>query len=169
MARIASAGEAATLTKELSDFLIECSIGLHKHAIYPAGHPLLEHATTDLGERLGTLLKERATLSLGVARHQLIIEGVATDEANPVLRELAVRLHRHHLGAVKFSQGVTEDELREMLATVSVDAARLPRPLGLEGPEILTQWPHIRLFPLTFAQLQLIEEDQDVPPADSED
>lgn len=169
MARIASAGEAATLTKELSDFLIECSIGLHKHAIYPAGHPLLEHATTDLGERLGTLLKERATLSLGVARHQLIIEGVATDEANPVLRELAVRLHRHHLGAVKFSQGVTEDELRDMLATVSVDAARLPRPLGLEGPEILTQWPHIRLFPLTFAQLQLIEEDPDVPPANPED
>lgn len=159
MARIGTGGEVATLSKELSDFLIEFSIGLHKNAIYPAGHPLLENTTADLSARLATLLKERATLSLGVARHQLIIEGVATDEANPVLRELAARLHRHHLGAVKFTHGVSEDELTDMLATVSVDAGRLPRPLGLEGPEVLTQWPHIRLFPLTFAQLQLIEED----------
>src|SRR5690606_7173583 len=60
----------------------------------------------------------------------------------------------------------TEDELTDMLATVSVDAGRLPRPLGLEGPEVLTQWPHIRLFPLTFAQLQLLEED---PNADEDD
>ena len=27
-----------------------------------------------------------------------------------VLRELAMRLHRHHLGAVKFSAGVSDDE-----------------------------------------------------------
>ena len=159
MARLTTVGESAALSRELSDFLIELSIGLHKNAIYPAGHPLLENTTAELSRRLAALMKERETLSLGVARHQLIIEGVATDEGNPVLRELAGRLHRHHLGAVKFSAGVTEDELTEMLSTVSVDAGRLPRPLGLEGPEVLTQWPHIRLFPLTFAQLQLIEND----------
>lgn len=159
MSRVAMASEAATLSKELTDFLIEFSIGLHKNAIYPPGHPLLENTTADLSARLAALLRDRATLSLGVARHQLIIEGVATDEKNPVLRELANRLHKHHLGAVKFSVGVTEDELTDMLAKASVDAGRLPRPLGLEGPEVLTQWPHIRLFPLTFAQLQLIEED----------
>lgn len=166
MSRLATAGESATLSKELSDFLIEFSIGLHKNAIYPTGHPLLENTTADLSARVAALLRERSALSLGVARHQLIIEGVATDEKNPVLRELANRLHKHHLGAVKFSVGITEDELTDMLATVSVDAGRLPRPLGLEGPEVLTQWPHIRLFPLTFAQLQLLEED---PDADEED
>ena len=165
MARLTTAGDSAALSRDLSDFLSELSIGLHKNAIYPAGHPLLEHTTSELNRRLGVLLAERASLSLGVARNQLIIEGVATDEKNPVLRELAGRLHRHHLGAVKFSVGVTEDEINDMLATVSVDAGRLPRPLGLEGPEVLTQWPHIRLFPLTFAQLQLIEED---PNADAD-
>lgn len=159
MTRVAAAGEAATLSRELSEFLIELSIGLHKNAIYPAGHPLLENTSSELQRRLDALLKERVGLSLGVARHQLIIEGVATDEKNPVLRELALRLHRHHLGAVKFTQGVTEDELVDMLAKVSVDAGRLPRPLGMEGPEILAQWAHIRLYPMTFAQLQLLEED----------
>ncbi len=159
MARLTAVGDSAALSRDLSDFLIAFSIGLHKNAIYPSGHPLLENTTAELSERLGALLKERASLSLGVARHQLIIEGVATDEANPVLRELATRLHRHHLGAVKFSNGVSDDELTDMLRTVSVDAGRLPRPLGLEGPEVLAQWPHLRLFPLTFAQLQLIEDD----------
>ncbi len=170
MTRAVAAGEAASLSRELSEFLIELSIGLHKNAIYPPGHPLLENTSSELQRRLDVLLKERAALSLGVARHQLIIEGVATDDKNPVLRELAMRLHRHHLGAVKFTQGVAEDELVDMLAKVSTDAGRLPRPLGMEGPEILAQWAHIRLYPMTFAQLQLLEEDLNLPEgADVED
>jgi hypothetical protein len=168
MARVATAGESATLSRDLSDFLIEFSIGLQKYAIYPSGHPMLGTTSADLQRRLDTLLKERPSLSLGVARNQLIIEGVATDESNPVLRELAARLHRHHLGAVKFSQGVTDTELNDMLATVAVDAGRLPRPLGLEGPEVLTQWPHTRLYPMTFAQLQLIEEGPSAPGDDDQ-
>lgn len=168
MTRLTTAGESAALSKELSDFLIEFSIGLHKNAIYPPGHPLLENSSAELGRRLQALLQARASLSLGVARQQLIIEGVATDAKNPVLRDLALRLHRHHLGAVKFTAGVDEDELVDMLAKVAVDAGRLPRPLGLEGPDVLAQWPHIRLFPMTFEQLQLIEEDPDAAASDDE-
>ncbi|MDA1080573.1 MAG: hypothetical protein O2973_02680 [Gemmatimonadetes bacterium] len=79
-----SSGEtSAALSRELSDFLIELSIGLHKNAIYPPGHPLLEGATSGIARRVDALLQGRASLSLGVARQQLIIEGVATDEGNP--------------------------------------------------------------------------------------
>lgn len=159
MSRLTTVGESATLSRELSDFLIELSIGLHKNAIYPAGHPLRDSAADLIARRLDALLFERPTLSLGVARHQLIIEGVATEENNPVLRDLALRLHRHHLGAVKFSQGVTTEEIADVLATLAVEAGRRPRPLGLEKDDVLAQWPHIRLFPLTFEQLQLLEEE----------
>ncbi len=169
MTRSATLGEAAALSKELSDFLLEFSIALHKNAIYPPGHPLLENTSEEVKRRLEALLKERDSLSLGVARQQLIIEGVATDDSNPVLRELATRLHKHHLGAVKFTRGVTEDEIVQMLATVSKDTRNLPRPLGLEGPEVLAQWAHIRLFPMTFAQLQLIEEQPGVVDAEDGD
>jgi hypothetical protein len=160
MSRLTTVGESsASLSRELSDFLIELSIGLHKNAIYPPGHPLLDSATSGIARRIDALLQERMSLSLGVARQQLIIEGVATDDNNPVLRDLASRLHRHHLGAVKFSQGVSADEIADVLATIAVDAGRRPRPLGLEGPEVLQQWGHVRLFPLTFEQLQLLDED----------
>ncbi len=166
MSRPTTAGESsAALSRELSDFLIELSIGLHKNAIYPPGHPLLEGATAGIARRVDALLKERTSLSLGVARQQLIIEGVATEDTNPVLRDLAQRLHRHHLGAVTFTQGVTAAEIADALATVALDAGRRTKPLGLEGPEVLQQWAHIRLFPLTFEQLQLLDED---PEADAD-
>lgn len=161
MSRLTTVGDSATLSRELSDFLIEFSIGLHKNAIYPAGHPLRDSAADLIARRLAALLIDRTTLSLGVARHQLIIEGVATEENNPVLRDLALRLHRHHLGAVKFSQGVTTEEIADVLATVAVEAGRRARPLGLEDEDLLAQWPHIRLYPLTFEQLQLLEEEED--------
>ncbi len=153
-------GESTALSRELADFLIEFSIALHKNAIYPAGHPLLSQAVRGLLSRMGALLKEeRATLSIGVARRQLIIEGVATDPNHPLLRELAQRLHRHQLGAVRFSAGITNDELSDFLATVAVDASRMELPLGLGDPEVLQQWPHARLFPLTFEQLELLDDD----------
>src|SRR5512140_2409790 len=137
MSRPTTVGESAALSRELSDFLIEFSIGLHKNAIYPTGHPLRDAAADLISRRLDALLKERMTLSLGVARHQLIIEGVATEENNPVLRDLALRLHRHHLGAMKFSQGVTSEELADALATIAVDAGRRVRPLGMEDHDFL--------------------------------
>jgi hypothetical protein len=161
MSRLTTVGESAALSRELSDFLIEFSIGLHKNAIYPSGHPLRDSAADLITRRLNALLQERSTLSLGVARHQLIIEGVATEEGNPVLRDLALRLHRHHLGAVKFSQGVSAEEITDVLATVAVEAGRRPRPLGLEDDDVLAQWPHVRLYPLTFEQLQLLEEEEE--------
>jgi hypothetical protein len=61
MARLTAVGDSAALSRELSDFLIAFSIGLHKNAIYPPGHPLLENTTAELSERLGALLKERGT------------------------------------------------------------------------------------------------------------
>ena len=94
--------EAAALSRELADFLLEFSIALHKNGIYPKGHPLLEAAVAGVSRKIGILLNDsRPTLSIGVARKQLIIEGVATDAKHPVLGELASRLHRHSLGAVR--------------------------------------------------------------------
>ena len=80
---------SATLSRDLADFLIELSIALHKHAMYPEGHPSLAPAAAGLTRRAALLLEDRATISLGVARNQLVIEGVATDPKHPVLRELA--------------------------------------------------------------------------------
>ncbi|HWL84876.1 MAG TPA: hypothetical protein VNO21_03700, partial [Polyangiaceae bacterium] len=125
--------------------------------MYPEGHPSLAPAAAGVVRRGEALLQERPTLSLGVARNQLIIEGVATDPKHPVLAELAGRLHRHHLGAATFSRGITAEEVGEVLKTLAVEADRSAQPLGLGDPERLRAWPHVRLHSLTYERLELLD------------
>jgi len=153
--------QRAALPRELSDFLIEFSIALHKHSMYPDGHPTLGPASDGVARRLDTLLAERGTLSLGVAREQLVIEGVATDPRHPVLKDLADRLHRHHLGAISFARGVVGSEIDESLKLLAIDAGRGGgEPLGLQPLNKIASWPHVRLYPLTFDRLQLLDGEQ---------
>ncbi len=158
--------ERAALSRELADFLIELSIALHKHAMYPEGHPSLAPAGAGVTRRAERLFEERATLALGVARQQLVIEGVATDAKNPVLSELAGRLHRHHLGAVTFHRGLRTTEVADVLRTLAVDAERTGDPLGLGPPEQLRAWDHVRLHPVTYERLELLQEDDSMAPVD---
>ena len=148
----------ATLSRDLADFLIELSISINKYAMYPGGHPSLRPAVERVVRRLDSLLVEREMLSLGVARRQLVIEGVATEPKNPVLSDLAARLHRHQLGAITFRRGTDPSELLDMLAMIAVEADRSGQPLGLEPAEVLTQWTHLRLYPLTYERLELVQE-----------
>jgi hypothetical protein len=150
----------ATLSRDLADFLVELSITLNKHAIYPKSHPLLDQAVDGVANRLGLLFDgNRESLSIGVARRQLIIEGVATDPLNPVLKELAQRLHEHRVGAVKFVRGIGRDELAQALASLAEDPIRSEKPIGLDSDRVGELWPHVRFFPLTYDRLQLIEDD----------
>jgi HEAT repeat protein len=155
----AATEKRAALSRELADFLIELSIALHKHAMYPGGHPTLAPAADAVARRLDSILAERGTLSLGVARSQLIIEGVATDPKNPVLLDLAGRLHRHHLGAVSFARGVSGVELEEALKLLAAEADRSGEPLGLKPVAQIPAWPHVRLYPLTFERLELVGDE----------
>src|SRR5216117_75099 len=157
--------DKAALSRELADFLIELSIALHKHAMYPEGHPSLAPAAAGVTRRAEHLFEGRTTLALGVARQQLVIEGVATDPKNPLLAELAGRLHRHHLGAVTFQRGLRVVEVTDVLKTLAIDGERSGDPLGLGPPERLRAWDHIRLHSVTYERLELLPEDEQASPA----
>ncbi|HEX6964793.1 MAG TPA: hypothetical protein VF166_03265 [Gemmatimonadaceae bacterium] len=158
---------SAVLSRDLADFLIELSIALHKRAMYPGDHPSLAADQDRVMRRLTALLLERNTLSVGVARDQLIIEGIATDARNSLLRNLAQHLHRHHIGAAKFLAGMRGDEMADVLRTLSVDADRDGPIFGPNGIGVTRNWEHVRLFPVTYDQLELIDETQaDAPQAD---
>src|SRR5947208_1994195 len=152
------ASERATLSRDLADFLIELCIALHQHVMYPEGHPSLAPAAAGVTRRAALLLEDRATLSLGVERQQLVIEGVSTDPKHPVLAGLAARLHRHHLGAVTFRRGVEVGEMASVLKTLAVDAERSGQPLGLGAPERLRAWTCVQLHPLTYERLELVDD-----------
>jgi len=169
MSSIVTGTPDTALPQDHADLLLELAVAVHKNAIYPGTHPLVVAAVDGLARRLAGFLEQTATLSIGVARRQLIIEGVATDEDHPILRDLAARLHRHEIGARRFKRGLERDELGEVLATMAMDAGRVEQPLGLMGPEVLQRWKNARLFPLTFDQLELIDDGLDVTAGEGED
>ncbi len=124
-------GPPATLSRELGEFLLQFSIALHRFGIYPAGHPALAPLTRQVRERLGLLLGSRPQITLGVAQQQLVVEGAATDRRNPVLLDLARRLHAHQIGAISFSRGVDEEALDWVFRTLAVNPDRSGEPEGL--------------------------------------
>ena len=157
-----------TLSRPFSDLLVELSIALHKFVMYPKGHPSLAPAAASVVRKAARIMEDRATIAFGVARHQLIIEGVATDPTQPVLRRLAEGLNGHHLGAVSISQGITPEEIAEALQALAADPTVGGR-IGLRSPDLIPSWAHLRLYPLTFDRLGLMVDAPVTPrtPADS--
>ena len=162
---VSSPAGTQVLSRELSAFLVEFSIALHKNQMYPPGHPHLNTALIGFNERIHALLASRPSISIGVARKQLVIEGVATDPDNPLLRELALKLHRHQLGAVKFMPEVQDFEVAEFLALLVQDPYLATEPLGRPADGNLRKWENIWLFPLAYDQLELIEGSEEDGPA----
>lgn len=155
MAQTDRQAESKTLSRELSVFLIQLSIGLHKYGTYPKGHPVIDNAAGAVYAGLAALLGSREALAVGVARDQLIVEGAATDPDNAVLRELAQRLHRHQIGVIKFRKDIAPEELVEFLQVVSAEANRQDMPFGLRPTEEIDRWRNIEVVPFTFEHLQI--------------
>jgi hypothetical protein len=150
-------GSRASPPRDFTEFLIELSVALHKHAMYPEGHPSLSPATEAVTRHLERLLGDRDLIAFGVARYQLIIEGVATDGQHPVLRRLAEGLHRHHLGAVSLLRGLQPAEVGVALRALSGEPDRVG-PLPLSGGQ-LPGCEHVRLHLLTFDGLTIVGDE----------
>lgn len=151
------AGERNVLPPEVSHFLVQFSIGLHKAGTYPVDHPALESAIQSVSLRLDRLLANRPSFQIGVGRDRLIIEGGTTDSSNAVLRSLSESLHRHQIGTIRFDRGVSPAELFALLLELSNDPRRSVS-LGARDAESLGQWPHIRIAPVALDELQLVSE-----------
>jgi hypothetical protein len=144
----AARAERPKLSTELAEYLVSLSVALQRHAMYPDGHPSLAPAIDGVLRRAHRLLEDRPSLAFGVARRQLIVEGVTTDPEHPVLRRLAEELHRHHLGAVSVNRGVQPDEMSAALRALAAEPER--------AGGLLPEWAHVRLHPLTFDGLALV-------------
>lgn len=163
LSQTSGARSVATLSRDLADFLVEFSIVLHKRAMYPLGHPHLQESTERFVNRLEALLAPRDLLAIGVARHQLIVAGVATDPRNALLSDLARRLHRHRIATLRFDRGIALREIDDLLAALAAD------PQGDEGPFGLRDgagsgWTHLKVQPPELTRLFLQEDEDDEAP-----
>ncbi|MGE0459785.1 MAG: hypothetical protein AB7Q16_00295 [Vicinamibacterales bacterium] len=158
--------EWRNLSRALSDLLVELSVAVHKHAMYPRRHPALASVAGAVLLRTAPLFADREQIAIGVARRQLMIEGVATDPSHPVLSRLAECLHAHHLGAISLLRGLQADELGDLLHLLAVEPEQ-GGAIGLVPADQRPSWPHLRLHPLAFDRLAIVASDADGAP-DSE-
>ncbi len=159
----------ATLSRDLADFLVEFSIVLHKRAMYPVGHPHLQESTARFVGRLESLLAARDSLAIGVARHQLIVAGTATDPRNALLSDLARRLHRHRIATVRFDRDVSLSEIDDLLVSLASDPQGEAGPFGLR-PGAGGSWTRLRIQPPELSRMFLQDDEPDAraeTPADA--
>jgi hypothetical protein len=155
------------LSRELADFLVEFSIVLNKRSMYPAGHPHLQDSADRFVRRVNLLLQNRESVTLGVARHRLVIDSVTTDANNALVRDLAHRLHRHRIAAVHLTRGATLDEIDALLVALSADPQRGEGPVGKRLDRV-GPWPHIRLRPVGYDRFELQTPGGDANPESSD-
>ncbi len=155
MAESPSRPDAAGLPRELAELALELSVAVHKHAMYPPGHPALARVAEGVLQRTARLFVDREQIAIGVARRQLIIEGVATDQSHPVLRRLAETLHGHQLGAISLLRGLEASEVSAALRALATEPEG-GSAIGLLPAEARPSWPHLRLHPLTFDNLAIV-------------
>jgi hypothetical protein len=159
-----SAAARDTLPRELYDFVVELAVCAHKRAIYPATHPILHGSVEALHGRLLGLLSSREALSIGVANRELVVDGNSTEEDHPLMRELAGQLHNHQIGVLRFSRGLTRDELEDLLGALAPTIARGTEPLGTLPASALNRWQHIVVHPMAFDRLALLREGEGEAP-----
>lgn len=156
--------EPAALPREIIELLLEFSIGVHRFAMYPPGHPSQGPVAENIIGRLSQIFRERGVLSIGVAPAQLIIEGITTDEKHPVLSDLARRLHAHQIGALSFEKGVVVHQVVSVLWALAQDPERGGKAIGLLPADEIPTWEHVTLTPLGYDRLHL----QDLGEGDGE-
>ena len=142
-------------------FLNELAVAVQKHAMYPSAHPALRTVTSDLAARLEQATAERPSITVGATRDRLIIEGEELKSGRALLDSLAARLHNHQIAALHFTRGATPDEFGLLLAELAVDVERRGRPIGLEPPDKLPTWAHIRIEPVEYEALRLGEREEE--------
>ena len=135
----------------------ELALAVHKRGIYPASHPMLHGSVDALARRFQAVLSKRSQLSLGVSRRRLVVDGVATDENNPLLAEFAERLYEHELGVVTFLTNVDRATLEEFIGAIAASPARGATPLGAGGRSQLTRWNNLVLTRVAFDRLELMD------------
>ncbi len=72
-------------------------------------------------DALHEVLRTRSTLTIGVSKHELMLNAQALPTAMNSTKELAGRLHKRGVGALTFHAGVDLDRLQQLIAWLVID------------------------------------------------
>jgi len=147
---------------EIGDFIIEVARALQRYGMYPEGHPSRLTTADEILQGLTGIIGAGGDMTIQVSQDRLLIGDLETDEKNSSAVNIARRLHQHQLHIITFTSGVTREELDALLGIISVQVGKsMGEPFGASPPEILGQWPHIKLQRTPYDSLRLADGTED--------
>jgi hypothetical protein len=132
--------EPAALPVDIAGLLAELAAALNRRGMYPPGHPALAEAAARVAGRAEEPLRAHGEIVLAVARDRLFYDDTATDPSQPMMSDLAERLHRRRIGGVLFAPGFDEahaDALLDVLAPEPDGDDAGPAPWRCDGCALL--------------------------------
>ncbi|MGE0352868.1 MAG: hypothetical protein AB7I33_00020 [Gemmatimonadales bacterium] len=139
--------------------LLQLSIALHKHAVYPPSHPALATADEAVIRALQPVLADGGSLSIGVGRNGLTLDNSLLENGDAFLSDLAGKLHRRHIGGLVLQAGLTVSELTDALNAISQEPRRFRELIQTAHGLQMPVWAHIRLSAHAFERLELADGD----------
>ncbi len=155
------AQDAAPVADDPSAFFLAFAAALQRQSTYPDGHPLLRQAVARVHEQMDALLAGRDAVLVGVTPERLLIDDAPLANDGPSTRELARRLHRRDVGAIRLTPGADVDELGALLRAIARRDERDDQTAPGNSRQVAL--PHVQLFPLQFGGLALAEPEADEP------
>jgi hypothetical protein len=114
-------GEAA-----LQAFLQHLNVSLSRRKTYGGLHPMVVRTEEEAIAALDIVLHTRSSFTIGVTKHELLLNGQPFTGSTGISREIARRFHRRGIGALTFHAGVGLEGVQSLLAFLALDPAKTP-------------------------------------------
>lgn len=109
----------------LAKFVYELNITRRQILIYPPHHPLIDQALDNAMRYLNQVLEFNPILELGIAEDKLLLGNGVLDQNNPVFKDFAKSLFAHQIATLRFSWGVTSEQLNRFCQVLASDRNEL--------------------------------------------
>ena len=128
-------GEVYT-DKVVKDIIKAFNITFKQFSMYPLGHPSLDLPIANLFRFIESLLMDSDNLTIAIAPKRIYICEKIIKELKSTHHSFINFLDRRNISKIQFSKGLTLNELKEFIATISTDPNKLERSGKIE--EILS-------------------------------
>jgi hypothetical protein len=146
------AAPAGSATQTL---ITRLTVAFNRRRSYPVSHPLVQQAETQAFDMIVASLATQPSVSLGVGRDELLLDGQTVENGGASARELAERLRQRGVGGVTFDRQTTIDSLRSALAWLAPEAGEKP----VKATELSI--PGVAIAPIAYGRLALGDGVQD--------
>lgn len=101
--------------RDLTRVLTDLQVAIRKLSMYSAAHPIVPGIVTSLTKQFQAVTGAHGTLTVGVTKEEILLDGTPIASGNPVIRELARLLNQLNIAGVGFHGNLTEPHVQRFL------------------------------------------------------